>query len=98
MATIIYPQIDERGAYHTAHNTGVVPEVTWTTVQQLDTAPKPVEEKLWYSVAEVSKMLGLSRGVTYELIRSGQIKSIRVGGGKLIRVTHQALMAYLQSE
>jgi excisionase family DNA binding protein len=35
--------------------------------------------KLTLSVSEVSKLLGLSKGTTYELIRQGQIPSIMFG-------------------
>ena len=36
-------------------------------------------ERLVYSVAEAGKLLGLSRGLMYEAIRTGQIPSLRVG-------------------
>ena len=34
---------------------------------------------LVYSVAEAGKRLGLSRGLMYEAIRTGQVPSIRIG-------------------
>ena len=37
------------------------------------------EGKLALSVSEVSKLLGLSRNVTYELIRTSQIPSVKFG-------------------
>jgi len=37
------------------------------------------QEKLTLSVNEVSKLLGLSRSATYELIRTAQIPSIKFG-------------------
>ena len=37
------------------------------------------QKKLALSVSEVSKLLGLSRSITYELIRTSQIPSIRLG-------------------
>jgi excisionase family DNA binding protein len=99
MAVIICYDTEEPNPLRPTHNTRAIPESSWSIPQQCNPALKPVpEEKLWYSVAEVSTRLGLSRGVTYALIRSGQLKSIRVGGGKLIKVTHQALMAYLQCD
>ncbi len=99
MAVYILHNIEEADTLRTTQNTRAISESSWSIPQQHNTSFKPVlEEKLWYSVAEVSTRLGLSRGVTYELIRSGQLKSIRVGGGKLIKVTHQALMAYLQCD
>ena len=96
MAVYILQNTEESDALHNTHNTRAIFESSWPIPQQQN--PAVLEEKLWYSVAEISERLGLSRGVTYELIRSGQLKSIRVGGGKLIKVTHQALMSYLQCE
>jgi excisionase family DNA binding protein len=42
------------------------------------------DEKLVLSVEEARKMLGLSRGLTYEAIRNGEIPSIRIGRRILI--------------
>ena len=39
---------------------------------------------LVYSVAEAGERLGLSRGLMYEAIRTGQIPSIRIGRRILI--------------
>ncbi len=36
-------------------------------------------EPLVYSVSEARKLLGISRGLAYEAIRTGQIPSIRLG-------------------
>ena len=41
-------------------------------------------EHLVYSVAEAGKRLGLSRGLMYEAVRTGQIPSIKVGRRILI--------------
>ncbi len=43
-----------------------------------------VSEKLVISVEEGRKLLGLSRGLMYEAVRSGQIPSIRIGRRILI--------------
>lgn len=37
------------------------------------------EERLTLTVNEVAHLLGLSRGTTYEAVRTGQIPSIRIG-------------------
>jgi len=37
------------------------------------------EQRLTLSVNEVAHLLGLSRGATYEAVRTGQIPSIRIG-------------------
>ena len=39
---------------------------------------------LVYSVAEAGKLLGLSRGLMYEGIRTGQIPSVKIGRRILI--------------
>ena len=39
---------------------------------------------LVYSVAQAGKRLGLSRGLMYEAIRTGQIPSVRIGRRILI--------------
>ena len=41
-------------------------------------------EKLVITVAETRKLLGLSRGLMYEAVRSRQIPSIRIGRRILI--------------
>lgn len=98
MAVIQLTDISDRDTLYMTRSTSTTYEKNDYFAQQYNFTPKPaVEEKLWYSVAEIAQLLDLSRGVVYELIRSGRLQSIRVGGGKLIRVTHQALMAYLQS-
>ncbi len=48
---------------------------------------KDINNILALSVSETSKRLGLSRSLTYEAIRTGQIPSIRVGRRILIPVT-----------
>ena len=42
------------------------------------------DEPLVLSVFEASKLLRLSRGSTYEAVRTGQIPSVRIGGRILI--------------
>lgn len=46
------------------------------------------------SVREIGEVLGISRNSTYDLIRCGKIKSVRVG--KQIRIPKQALIDFLQ--
>lgn len=41
-------------------------------------------ERLTLTVKEVQKLLGLSRGLVYQAIQSGQIPSIRIGRRVLI--------------
>lgn len=45
-------------------------------------------------VEELMPILGIGRNTAYELIRSGQIRSIRIG--RQIRIPRDALLAFLQ--
>ena len=52
--------------------------------------------RLTLSVEEAGKMLGLSRGLMYEAVRTGQIPSIRVG--RRILIPRLALEHLLQDD
>jgi excisionase family DNA binding protein len=52
-------------------------------------------ERLTFTVEEVAKRLGLSRGLTYEAVRTGQIPSVRIG--RRILIPRAALERKLQS-
>jgi len=41
-------------------------------------------EKLTYSVTEVAKLLGISKGLAYELARNGQLPVLRLGNRMVI--------------
>ncbi|MEM8923795.1 MAG: helix-turn-helix domain-containing protein [Actinomycetota bacterium] len=43
--------------------------------------------KLAYSVEEAAEALGISRRSIYELLRSGQLGSVKIGARRLIRRT-----------
>ena len=45
-------------------------------------------------VEELMPILGIGRNTAYELIRSGQIRSIRIG--RLIRIPRDALLEFLR--
>lgn len=53
-------------------------------------------EAVAFSVAEIAKKLGVSRNTAYTLVRSGALRSIRVG--RQIRVPRSALEDYLNGE
>lgn len=53
-------------------------------------------EPLTYSVDEVAELLGIARGKAYELVRSGDIPSVRVGRRYL--VPRDRLRAWLNGE
>ncbi len=44
-----------------------------------------MDEKLLYRVNEVAANLSLSRSTVYELVRSGVLPSVRIGGSRRIR-------------
>jgi excisionase family DNA binding protein len=43
-----------------------------------------MEESLTYTVGEVARLLGLSRGSAYEAVAAGEIPSIRIGRRLLV--------------
>lgn len=47
-------------------------------------------------VEELMPILGIGRNTAYELVRSGQIRSVRVG--KQIRIPKEALREYLSGK
>lgn len=47
------------------------------TVQLSQATPGP--EPLAHSVSETCILLGLSRGTVYQLVHSGQLRSVRIG-------------------
>ena len=42
------------------------------------------QERLCFSIPEAARMLGISRGLAYELARSGQIPVLRLGKRLLV--------------
>ena len=47
-------------------------------------------------VEDLMSVLDIGRNTAYELVRSGQIESIRVG--RQLRITKQALVAFLNNQ
>ncbi|HET7477076.1 MAG TPA: helix-turn-helix domain-containing protein [Dermatophilaceae bacterium] len=54
-----------------------------------------MNEKLLYRVSEVAAFLSLSRTTVYELVRSGVLPSVRIGGSR--RVRGEDLAGYVDS-
>lgn len=46
------------------------------------------------TVLEAGQVLRVGRSVTYELVRSGQLRSVRIG--RSIRIPRDALVEYMQ--
>lgn len=60
----------------------------------LHDAPVSVEElPLVLRVEDLSKALGIGRNTAYELVRSGQIRSIRIG--RQLRIPRSELQSFL---
>jgi excisionase family DNA binding protein len=55
----------------------------------------PIDDRVAFSLSEIAGMTGLSISGLYLLIRRGQLRSIRIGGRRLI--TRQALNELLLS-
>jgi excisionase family DNA binding protein len=53
-------------------------------------------ERLAYSVEEAAEALGISRDLIYDLLRTGELASLKVGQRRLI--TRQALDAFLNKK
>lgn len=55
---------------------------------------KNLSDKLTLSVEETCDITGISRWLVYELIKSGKLKSLKIGSRRLIRMT--AILEYLE--
>ena len=58
-------------------------------------APRYIEP-MFYSPVEVAKLIGFGRSSVYELIRAGEIPSIRIVGR--IRVRRESLLAWIEAQ
>ena len=54
-----------------------------------------VESKEWFTTDELVRWLGLGRTKTYEMLRSGEIPSYRIG--RIRRIRRQDIEAWLES-
>jgi excisionase family DNA binding protein len=52
-------------------------------------------ERLAYSLPETAEALGISVDLVYDVLRTGELKSVKIGDRRLI--TADALKAYLAS-
>jgi len=46
---------------------------------------------------EVAELIGCSRALAYRLMQRGTIPTVRIPGGKTIRVPRQALLEWIQA-
>lgn len=67
------------------HNDNIT---NYSTITNFDNLP------LALTVLEAGQVLRVGRSVTYELVRSGQLRSVRIG--RSIRIPRDALVEYLQ--
>lgn len=56
----------------------------------------PSAPRLTYTVEEAAQVLGVSRGLAYELVRTGRIPSVRLGQRRII-IPRGSLEAFLNS-
>lgn len=54
-----------------------------------------MNNRLLYKVKEVAEMLGIGRSKAYELVRTGEIPSVRVGAS--LRVRGQDVQGYVDN-
>lgn len=59
----------------------------------VDQTGSPGMVRLAYSVPEVAKLIGISKSKIWELIRSGELSSIKICGRRVVR--HSDLLALL---
>lgn len=69
-------------------NSNVSDGIELSTVTNISNLP------LALTVLEAGQVLRVGRSVTYELVRSGQLRSVRIG--RSIRIPRDALVEYLQ--
>lgn len=69
-------------------NSSVSDDIELSTVTNISNLP------LALTVLEAGQVLRVGRSVTYELVRSGQLRSVRIG--RSIRIPRDALVEYLQ--
>lgn len=94
--TIIPPSTDILLSLHSAHTPSIASEIPSGTIHDHLSRGTFLENlPLLLSVSDVQNALGLGRNSTYQLLRSGKLKSIRVG--KLIKIPRAALEEYLSS-
>lgn len=97
MAVTIFPlTVDEQLALTSACGTNIAAETPSTIAHQEKHKSTSLDDfGLLLSVSEIQEALGLGRNSTYNLLRSGKLKSIRVG--RLIKIPKAALDEYLRS-
>src|SRR6266581_3506911 len=64
----------------------------WQPVRQAEGGEKPLQA---YTVEQVAKMLHVGRDKVYYLLRTGQLRSLKIG--KLRRITEQQLAEFIAS-
>lgn len=62
---------------------------------QIEVAPSDALERL-LKVGEAAKALGISHVKVYELIKTGELESLKIGAAR--RITRQAVLDYIQRQ
>lgn len=57
-----------------------------------------VMQHTFYTIADVSEMLKVSQSVVRNLINSGELKAIQIGGRGLWRIEESAVENFIQSQ
>jgi excisionase family DNA binding protein len=77
----------------TAHDSAVRRELLPKTVQEAQTTPGDASERLTLTVEQAAAILGVSRAFAYELARTGELPSVRLG--RRIVIPRRALVRLL---
>lgn len=64
-------------------------------ITEMNSISKPAPNKRSYSVAEIQKILAVSRPTTYKLIKQNMFQSIRIGGS--IRIIKASFDGWLDA-
>ena len=84
--------LDPRSTTHDDHNT--ITQSTTASHNDSPAVPQFHDLPLVLTPVEVARLLGIGRNSIYALLRSGSLRSIRVG--KLFKIPRAALEEYLQ--
>jgi excisionase family DNA binding protein len=69
-----------------------------TSYVQPGTATSPEFERLLLRGGEVARMLGISRALAFQWMQKGILPTIRVPGGRTVRVPRSGLLEFIEEQ
>lgn len=55
-------------------------------------------EKAFYRISEVADIIGLGKSLTYQLVASGEIPSVKLAGRRSVRVPADGLAQWIEEQ